>query len=376
MKHSFTDEHEQFREFVRKFMGANSDTTEVRRLMETDIGYDTDVWNNLSESLGLPGVHIPEEYGGQGFGPVELCIALEEMGRSLYCAPYFGSSVLATTAILNAGSTHDKEKLLPDLAAGKRIAALALAESRGQWDAAGIEMIATKTNGAYTLNGEKSFVLDGHSADFIVVVARQADSSGEDGITFFTVEGDAQGLDRRLLNTIDETRKLSVLRFNNVEATPLGTVGSGAQALQKTLVLSYVALANEMMGGAQKLLESALEYAQMRVQFGRAIGSFQSMKHKLADLLLDVELAKTTAYYAAESAEECAKDMTAVASMAKAYASDTYMKVAIACIQIHGGIGFTWENDTHLYFKRAKSSEVFLGGPALHREQLLQNWDK
>ncbi|MBV1882826.1 MAG: acyl-CoA/acyl-ACP dehydrogenase [Pseudomonadales bacterium] len=375
MRHCFTDEHEQFREFVRKFMSTNSDAIAVRRVMETEAGYDADVWGNLSESLGLPGVHIPEKFGGQGFGPVELCIALEEMGRSLLCAPFFGSSVMATTAILNAGSISDKEKLLPDLAAGKLVASLAIAEESGQWEASDIEMTAIEAGGTYRLSGEKKFVLDGHSSDLIVVVARVPGSSGEDGISFFTVKGDAAGLGRRLLNTIDETRKLAVLQFDSVEATPLGEVGAGSKALEKTLVLSYVALANEMMGGAQKLLESAIEYAQMRVQFGRAIGSFQSMKHKFADLLMDVELAKTTAYYAAEAAEDEADDLVAVASMAKAYASDTYYKVAAACIQVHGGIGFTWENDTHLYFKRAKSSEVFLGTPALHRDRLITNWN-
>lgn len=376
MRYSFTGEQEQFRDFVRKFMSSHSATNAVRVQMETEQGYDRAVWKNLSDSLGLPGLLIPEEYGGQGFGAIELGIALEEMGRSLLCAPYLGSSVLATSAILYAGTDKEKNQWLPDLAAGNKIAALALAESSGLWDAASIEAVATELNGRYFLNGTKSFVLDGSSADFIVVVARQENSVGEAGISFFIVDSTAAGLDKRLLDTVDETRKLSKIEFNNVEANPLGTIGDGAEALQKTLNLSYVALANEMMGGAQKLLENALEYAQLRVQFGRLIGSFQSMKHKLADLLMDVELAKSAVYYASEAAAEGADDLPAVASLAKAFASDTYLKVAAACIQIHGGIGFTWENDTHLYFKRAKSSEVFLGGPGLHRERLIQNWQK
>ncbi|PCJ17825.1 MAG: acyl-CoA dehydrogenase [Gammaproteobacteria bacterium] len=374
MRYSFTDEQEQFRDMVRKFMSSNSASSDVRAQMETEQGYDKGVWKNLSESLGLPGLLIPEEYGGQGFGPIELGVALEEMGRSLLCAPYFGSSVLGTTAILNAATDKEKSRLLPELAAGNKLTALALAEGDGQWDASSIQTTATEQEGGYVLNGTKSFVVDGLNADLIVVVARQDNTVEDEGISFFIVEGDAEGLNKRLLNTIDETRKLTELELNNVRAVPIGKVGGGAKALEKTLVLAYVALANEMMGGAQKLLENALEYAQLRVQFGRVIGSFQSMKHTLADLLLDVELAKSAAYYAAEAAAENAKDLPAVASLAKAFASDTYLKVAAACIQIHGGIGFTWENDTHLYFKRAKSSEVFLGSPELHRDKLIQNW--
>ena len=374
MRFSFTDEQQQFRDFVRKFMEANSAATEVRRLMQTEDGYDKGVWQNLSDSLGLAGLHIPEQYGGQGFGPVELGIALEEMGRTLLCAPYFGSSVLATTAILQAGSDADKERLLPELAAGEQLAALALAEPNGLWSASGIEMIATPGSGRFVLNGVKSFVLDGLVADQIVVVARLPDSAADEGISFFTVKSAAPGLDKRLLSTIDETRKLSLLTFRDVEAEPLGDVGNAGAALQRVLNLSYIALANEMVGGAQKLFENAIDYAKLRVQFGRTIGSFQAIKHKCADLLLDVELAKSAAYYAAEAASEGAEDLMAIASLAKACASDTYLRVAAATIQIHGGIGFTWENDTHLYFKRAKSSEVMLGGPEAHRENLVQHW--
>jgi alkylation response protein AidB-like acyl-CoA dehydrogenase len=284
--------------------------------------------------------------------------------------------VLATQAILQAGSEDEKQVLLPDLAAGGKIAALALAEPEGIWDASGINMTATKNDNEYLLNGTKSFVVDAEAADYIVVVARTPDTTGENGISFFIVDNAAQGLDVRLLSTIDETRKLSSLGFDNVTAKPLGEVGNGIAALKQTLLVCYIALANEMVGGAQKLLESALDYAKLRVQFGRTIGSFQVTKHKCADLLLEVELAKSAAYYAAEAAADNSSDLASTASLAKALAADTFMHVAIETIQIHGGIGFTWENDTHLYFKRAKSSEVFLGGPALHRELLLHESER
>jgi alkylation response protein AidB-like acyl-CoA dehydrogenase len=376
MKFSFTDEQQQFREFVRRFMEANSSASEVRRLMGTEQGYDNDVWQALAASLGLQGLHIPEEYGGQGFGPIELCIALEEMGRCLLCAPFFGSAVLATQAILQAGNEDEKQALLPDLAAGDKIAALAIAEPEGLWDASGINMTATKKDSTYVLKGVKSFVIDAQIADYIVVIARTPGTTGTSGISFFVVDKSAQDLEIRLLNTIDETRKLSILEFNDVVAKPLGEAGNGGDALDQTLTLCYVALANEMVGGAQKLLESALDYARLRVQFGRTIGSFQVTKHKCADLLLEVELAKSAAYYAAEAAAENSSDRASTASLAKALASDTFMHVAAETIQIHGGIGFTWENDTHLFFKRAKSSEVFFGGPELHRELLLIETEK
>ena len=376
MNFSFTDEQHLFRDYVRKFMETHSSTTEVRKLMSTEQGYDKAVWKNLAESLGLQGLHIPEKYGGQGFGPVELCIALEEMGRALLCAPFFGSAVLATEAILQAGSEAEKQSLLPDLAAGNKIAALALAEPEGVWDASGINLIATKEGAGYVLNGNKSYVLDAHISDYLIVVAREPGTTGTDGISFFTVDVTTKGLTQRLLDTLDETRKQSFLEFDQVVAKPLGDVGKGGEALRQTLIHSYVALANEMVGGAQRMLESTLEYAKMRVQFGRTIGSFQVTKHKCADLLLEVESAKSAAYYAAEAMAENTADLVSSASLAKAVSSDTYFRVAAETIQIHGGVGFTWENDTHLYFKRAKSTEVFLGGPGLHREFYLHELEQ
>jgi alkylation response protein AidB-like acyl-CoA dehydrogenase len=375
MRFSFTDEQDQFRAIVQRFLKDKSPTTEVRRLMETSEGFDREVWKQLSDELGLPAVHIPEAYGGQGFGFVELGIVLEEMGRALFCAPYFSSTVLAASAILNAGTEEQKRDLLPAIASGECIATLALTEPNGRWDAGGVELEATSKNGEYQLNGVKSFVLDGHTADLIVVAARAPGTRSEDGLSFFTVPGDAAGLERRLLETVDATRKQARLEFNGVKAERLGTGAGAHQALASTLDQAAVALANEMVGGAQQMLDSAVEYAQMRVQFGRQIGSFQAIKHKCADMLLEVELAKSAAYYAADAAAEGDPELPALASLAKSLASETYMHAAAECIQIHGGIGFTWDNDTQLWFKRAKSSEVFLGDPAYHRELLMQRWE-
>jgi alkylation response protein AidB-like acyl-CoA dehydrogenase len=375
MKFSFSDEQQEFRSVVRRFLEDMSPTTEVRRLMETPEGYDPAAWRQISGELGLTAVHIPEAYGGQGFGISELAIAVEEMGRSLLCAPYFGSTVLAATAILKAGTEEQKRALLPDIASGKTIAALAVAEESGCWDASGVAATATPAGAKHKIDGVKSFVLDGHTANLIVVLARRPGSAGADGLSLFAVPSDAPGLERQRLETADATRKLARLSFSGVEAELIGAEGAAAGPLSATLDIAAICLANEMVGGAERLRESAIDFANLRYQFGRPISSFQSLKHKAADMLLEVELAKSAAYYAAAAADEGDADVPALASLAKAAASDAYMQTAIHTVQIHGGIGFTWDNDTHLWFKRAKSSEVFLGGAAYHRERLMQLWN-
>lgn len=375
MKFSFSDEQAEFRTMLRRFLEDKSPTTEVRRLMATDEGHDPDVWRQLSQELGLTAIHIPEAYGGQGFGISELAIAVEEMGRALLCAPFFASTVMAATAILKAGNEEQKQALLPDIAAGGTIATLAMAETAGRWDVDGIEATATVSGARATLDGTKSFVLDGASADLLVVAARQPATSGNDGVSLFVVAGDAPGVERTLLKSADETRKIARITLSGVEAELLGEEGAAAGAIGETLDVAAICLANEMAGGAERLLEDAIEYAKMRVQFGRAIASFQSLKHKAADMLLDVELAKSAAYYAAAAIDDGDDDVPAMASLAKAGAADAYIQTAIHAVQIHGGIGFTWDNDTHLWFKRAKSSEVFLGGSAYHRERLMQQWN-
>ena len=375
MYYSFSNEQEEFRRVLRRFLEDKSPPTEVRKLMATEKGFDPIVWQQLSDELGLQGVHIPEAYGGLGFGFVELGIVLEEMGRTLLCAPYFASIALAATAILNAGTEAQKQALLPDIASGKSIATLAVTEANGRWNFGGVETTATANGDSFTLNGSKSFVLDGNSADLLIVVARTPGSTGDNGLSFFTLSNPADGVSTRLLQSLDPTRKLTEITFNNAKAELLGPLNEAAPLLSKTMDQAAVALSSEMTGGAQKLLETTTDYTKMRVQFGRPIGSFQSIKHRLADLLLDIEQSKTAAYYAAAAAAEDSEQLPAVASLAKAYGSDSYMKAALECTQFHGGIGFTWENDTHLYFKRAKSSEVFLGDPNYHRDLMIERWE-
>lgn len=373
MRFSFTPEQDEFRTSLRRALEARSPTKEVRRLMATDAGFEREAWQKLNQELGLTAIHIPEAYGGAGFGQADLAIVLEEMGRGLLCAPFL-STVLAANAILNAGTDEQKQALLPAIAAGEKTATLAFSEDDGGNDAEGIAMTATQSGAAWRLEGAKSFVLDGHTADLIVVVARRPGSQGEDGLSFFTVDGDAPGLERKRLKTMDETRKLARLTFKSVEARLLGEAGAGAAPFAKTMQQAAVLLANEMVGGAERLREDALAYTKMRMQFGRAIASFQTTKNKAADMLIDVELAKSAAYYAAAALDEGDEELPALASLAKACAAEAYLQTAIHAVQMHGGIGFTWDNDTHLWFKRAKSSEILFGDANQHRELMMQHW--
>jgi len=369
---AFSEEQDELRQTVRRFLEAKSPSAEVRRLMETTEGYDEAVWKQMGQELGLQSIHIPEAYGGQGYTFVELGIVLEEMGRVLLCAPYFSTVALAADAILNVGTEAQKAELLAGIASGETKAALAFTEPNGRWDAAGITLEAKPDGDGFVLDGTKHYVIDGHTADLVVVVARTPGSSGSDGIGFFTVSGDADGLTRTPLATMDQTRKQAKLELVGVRATALGEPGAGGPALSKTLDQAAVALANEMVGGGQRVLDMSVEYAKDRVQFGRPIGSFQAIKHKCADMLLEVESAKSAAYYSAWAAAEDDDELPVVASLAKAYCSDAYFHATAENIQIHGGIGFTWEHDAHLYFKRAKSSEILLGDATYHRELLAQ----
>jgi alkylation response protein AidB-like acyl-CoA dehydrogenase len=364
---AFSEEQEELRKTVRAFLESKSSEAEVRRLMETEQGYDEAVWKQMGEQMGLQGLHIPEEFGGSGYTYVELIVVLEEMGRRLLPAPYFSTVVLAANALINSGDDGAKKEYLPGIAAGETIATLAFTEENGRWDEEGITMSASKSGDGYTLSGTKSFVLDGHLADLVLVAART-----DAGVGLFAVAGDASGLTRTPLSTMDMTRKQAKLDFDGTPARLIGTEGGGWDILATTLDLAAVGLAAEQVGGAQFCLEMAVQYAKDRVQFGRPIGSFQAIKHKCADMLLEVESAKSAAYYAGWCASEMNDELPAVASLAKAYCSEAYFHTTAENIQIHGGIGFTWEHPAHLYFKRAKSSELLFGDPTYHRELLAQ----
>jgi alkylation response protein AidB-like acyl-CoA dehydrogenase len=356
---AFSEEQDALRATVRRFCDERSPSSEVRRLMETTEGFDPDVWKQLANELGLTGMHIPEELGGSGFTFVELTIALEEMGRALLCAPFFSSICLGANAILNAGTDAERKELLPPIASGDVRAALAFTEPSGDWTLDGIALQADGTK----LSGTKTYVLDGHTADLIVVAARE-----NNGISFFTVTSESAGLKRTPLETLDMTRKQAELVFDGVEASRLGEAGAGADALRKTLEQAAVCLAAECVGGSEKTMEMAVQYAKDRYQFGRPIGSFQSIKHKCADMLLRLESAKSAAYYAAWAAAEDNEELPVASSLAKAYCTESYFANSRENIQIHGGIGFTYEHDCHLYYRRAKSSELYLGDPTFHRE--------
>jgi alkylation response protein AidB-like acyl-CoA dehydrogenase len=289
------------------------------------------------------------------------------MGRALLTAPYFSTVVLAANALIHCGDDAAKKELLPGIASGETIATLAFTEENGRWDESGITMTAKKDGDGYVLDGTKMFVLDGHTANVVLVAAR-----GDAGVSLFSVAGDASGLTRTPLSTMDQTRKQARLEFSGTPAKLVGTEGGGWATLERVLDLAAVGLAAEQVGGAQYCLEMAVQYAKDRVQFGRPIGSFQAIKHKCADMLLEVESAKSAAYYAGWCAAELNDELPSVASLAKAYCSEAYFHVTAENIQIHGGIGFTWEHPAHLYFKRAKSSELLLGDPTYHRELLAQ----
>ena len=367
MNFGFSEEQDELRRLVRRFLEEKSPETEVRRLMATTEGYDPAVWRQMAEQLGLQALIIPESYGGAGFTYVELEVVLEEMGAALLCAPYFSTVALGTNALLTAGDEVSAKQWLPTIASGETIATLALTEDTGRWELDAVTTTATKKGDQWVLDGHKSFVIDGSTAHLVLVAAR-----APEGLSLFAVEAGAPGLVRTPLATMDQTRKQARLELSSTPAALVGRAGDASPGLERTLQLAAVALAAEQVGGAQRVLDNAVEYAKNRMQFGRPIGSFQAIKHKCADMLLEVESAKSAAYYGAWAAASDDEELPLAASLAKSYCSEAYFHCAAENIQIHGGIGFTWEHHAHLYFKRAKSSELLLGDPAYHRELLAQ----
>ncbi|MBK3563289.1 MULTISPECIES: acyl-CoA dehydrogenase family protein [unclassified Streptomyces] len=365
MDFAFSDEQEELRRTVRAFLANTSPETETRRLMETPEGFDRALWLRMGTELGLQGLAVPEEYGGAGCGPVEVGAVMEELGRTLACTPFLSSAVLATTTLLRCDDEDARKRLLPGLASGELVGTLALTEDSARWDMTGIQLNARASDGRWLLTGHKMFVLDGASADVVLTAART-----DDGIGVFWVDGDATGLTRVPLPTMDPTRRQARLDYDDVPATRLRTHGDGWDLISQVLDRASVALAAEQVGVASRALDMAVEYAKVRHQFGRPIGSFQAVKHLLADVLLEVESARAAAHYALLAAANEDPDLPAVASLAKAFCSDACLQATAENIQVHGGIGFTWEHPAHLYLKRAKTSQLLFGDPAYHRELL------
>ncbi|MGH9000158.1 MAG: acyl-CoA dehydrogenase family protein [Acidimicrobiia bacterium] len=348
MSIALTEDQEELRRVVRRFLEDKSSPAAVRETIDSEKGFDPKLWGQMAGELGLPALHIPETFGGQGFSFVELAVVFEEVGRALAVAPLFSSVALAANALLAAGTEEQQARYLPGIAAGEVLATAAITDPA-----------PAVTSDGTTLSGEVSFVVDAMTADLLVVPA---------GDALYVLEAAAAGLERRSLPILDLTRPQGVVTLRDVPAERLGHGAPATTA--RALDYAGICLAAEMAGGARRCLEAAVAYAKERVQFGVPIGSFQAIKHQLAELLMLVEQAAAVAYHAALAAAEEDPELSLAASIAQAWCSDAYTEVATENIQIHGGVAFTWEHDAHLYFRRARASEVMLGDATIHRQRI------
>lgn len=372
MNFAFDDQQREIQETARRLMEETASLDRIREVSATESGWDEGDWKHLAE-LGWTALHIPEQYGGVGLSYVELVVVLEQMGARLYPSPFFSTVCLAANALLEAGPDSQQE-LLAAIAAGEKTSTLALNEPGRGWDADDIQLAAKADGDGWLLSGTKAFVTDGHSVDTILVAARTA-GSGADGVSLFVVDGDSAGLTRSAVHSLDDTRKLATLEFSDVKVGAgalVGAEGEAWPALETTLQLASVALAAEMLGAAQHCFDVALQYSKDRIQFGRPIASFQAIKHMLADLLLLLEQSRSAAYYAGWVAANERAELPAVAPLAKAHVSECFWQIAKDNIQIHGGIGFTYEHEAHEYYRRAQSGLVLFGDADRQRELMLQ----
>ncbi len=352
MQFGLSESQQILKDTARKFFAGECPMASVRKLMETETAYDAALWAKLAEQ-GFTGIIVPEEFGGMGLGKVELILLMEEAGYALLPGPFFSTVALAAPVIDALGTTAQKKKYLERLAAGQARSTVAFVENTGSWDIAGLQLATAGDK----LTGTKLFVTDAAAADFIVVAAR-------DGV--FVVEADAPGLSIEPMKGMDLTRKIYSVEFKNTPAEKLG----GSSGLSRALEAATAALCAEMAGGMQRVLETTVAYAKTRKQFGKPIGIFQAVQHLCADMYLETESSRSATYYAAWALEENAPDAATAVSVAKMYASDAGRTVGNRGIQVHGGMGFTWENDLHLYYRRAKASETMLGDATFHRERI------
>ena len=364
------EDAELLRGVVRHFLHQRSSEDEVRRLMESAEGFDRATWTLAATGIGLQGLVIPERLGGAGATPVELGVVFEELGAALYCGPFLATVGLAATALLAAGDEAACAAHLPGIANGTTTATLAWsgtcpAESSLRAARDGDRHGAGGAAAGWSVTGAAGVVVDGATADLVLAAART-----EHGVSLFAVDGEAAGLHRTALPAMDQTRRLARLTFDRARACPVGAEGSAGPALRRAFDLATLYLAAEQLGGAERVLSTAVRYAKTRVQFGRPIGSFQAIKHRCADMLVDLESARSVVYHGLWTAVHEPDGLPVAAALAGAVASDTFKDLAAQNIQLHGGMGFTWEHSAHLYFKRAKSSQLLLGSPVRHRLRL------
>lgn len=362
---ALTPEQEDLRTSVRRFFATRAAEPHLREVMESERGFDPDVHHRLARDLGAHGLAVPERFGGAGAGWREVAVVAEEAGRCLYSGPYLSSAVLAVAALLASGDEPMCRDHLPGLSGGSTVGALAFAEDDGRWDAGGTGTRAVRAGDGWALTGAKRFVVDGHVADLLLVTA-----ATDEGVGLFAVTGDASGLTREVQPALDPTRRLAAVRLESAPARPVAEPGDGARVLAEAVQVGSVVLAAEQLGGAQRLLELSTAYANTREQFGRPIGAFQGVKHLCADILLGVESARSLAHHASWALAEGRADAPLLAAAAKSLCSEVFLSAAATTIQVHGGIGFTWEHPAHLYYRRAKSDELMFGTPGEHRAQL------
>ena len=370
MNFAFSDEQEEFRGVLRRFLEEKAPSSELRRMFAAPLGYDAALWKQMAAELGLQGIHLPESVGGQGFGFLELGIVLEEMGRALLPSPFFASSVLAAEAIRCVAGEAEPRALLAGIASGEEIATLAWVEAKGGWDPAELRLEARPEGAGFVLDGAKHTVLSADAATRLVVAARLPGTRGADGLTLVSVETHAPGVRVVPEESIDLARRVGRVELDGVRARPLGPPGGAAAGLTKALLRARVALSAEMIGGAARALDMAVAYAKQRVQFARAIGSFQALKHAAADVLLEVELARSASYWAWWVADQDSPELAEAAPLAKSACSEAYSLAAATNLQIHGGIGFTWEADPQLHYRRARADAALLGEASEQRAAL------
>jgi alkylation response protein AidB-like acyl-CoA dehydrogenase len=368
---AFSDEQEEFRAILRRFTEERWSLADVRRLLDTPEGYDRSVWKQMAEELGLQGLIVPEAFGGQGFGFLELGIALEELGRQLAGGPLL-STVCATLAILNAGSRADHERWLPGIAAGDAVAGLAHLEDPGRTAPTDVSTLWRPDGEGFRLSGRKVLVLDAPNLDLLVVSARSEGSVGADGVALFAVPGSADGVRVEAVEPLDLSRRLGDVELEDAAAHRLQG-SSPVEALARTLDQAAVALGAEMVGAAARCLDMSVEYAKTRMQFARPIGSFQAIQHKAAEVLLELECARSAAYWSWWVASQPDGDLAEAASLGKAVCADAFDRAATENLQIHGGLGFTWEHDAHLLYRRAQASDALFGSAAAHRARLARH---